>query len=292
MQIESLQVFKDLVEKQSFSEAAKVNGITQSAVSQKLKVMEKTYNTPIIDNSQKQFQLTPEGHILYESAKEILHAYEAMLCKIQTAKKEIAGLIRISTTSSIGLHELPRYIKQFLKEHPTVRVNIEYRRAKHVYEDILEGIADLGFVAFHSKTRHITAIPFLEEEMVLVCSPESPLSTKSRLPFKELEQHPFIHFDSDVPSYGAIQDVFKKYNIAVETAMSFYDTENIKRAVEINAGIAILPKTNIARELEQGLLCTIPIDWEDFMRPISIIHHQNKLLTPAMKKFIDMFLTT
>ncbi len=128
MQIENFKIFADLVETKSFSKAAKLNSITQSAVSQQARAMERHFKTLLIDRSQKQFQLTREGMRVYESAKELLHAYDKLLSELQEMKKVISGTIRISTIYSIGLHELPPYIKKFLHDYPSVNVRVEYRR--------------------------------------------------------------------------------------------------------------------------------------------------------------------
>ena len=114
MHVENFKIFSDLVESESFSRAAKLNGITQSAVSQQLRAMEKHFSILIVDRSQKQFRLTREGQKLYESAKEILHLYEKLNSELQEMKKVISGTIHISTVYSIGLHELPPYVKAFL----------------------------------------------------------------------------------------------------------------------------------------------------------------------------------
>ena len=115
MQIENFKIFADLVETKSFSKAAKLNGITQSAVSQQARAMERNFKTLMIDRSQKQFNLTREGQRIYEAAKEILHVYEKLESELQEMKKVISGTIRISTIYSIGLHELPPYVKRFLR---------------------------------------------------------------------------------------------------------------------------------------------------------------------------------
>ena len=83
MQIENLKIFADLVETKSFSKAAKLNGITQSAVSQQARAMERHFKTLLVDRSQKQFQLTREGYRVYESAKEMLHTYDKLMCELQ-----------------------------------------------------------------------------------------------------------------------------------------------------------------------------------------------------------------
>ena len=88
--------------------------------------MERNFKTLMIDRSQKQFNLTREGQRIYESAKEILHVYEKLESELQEMKKVISGTIRISTIYSIGLHELPPYIKKFLHDYPSVNVRVEY----------------------------------------------------------------------------------------------------------------------------------------------------------------------
>ena len=95
MHVENFKIFSDLVDSESFSRAAKQNGITQSAVSQQLRAMEKHFNILIIDRSQKQFRLTHEGNKLYDSAKEIVYLYDKLGSELQEMKKIISGTIHI-----------------------------------------------------------------------------------------------------------------------------------------------------------------------------------------------------
>ena len=178
MQIENFKIFADLVETKSFSKSAKLNGITQSAVSQQARAMERHFKTLLIDRSQKQFQLTREGHGVYDAAKEMLHTYEKLLCELQEMKKVISGTIRISTVYSIGLHELPPFIKKFLHDYPSVNVRIEYRRSNLVYEDILHNSVDFGLVAFPVKQRQIEVLPFRNDHLVLITHPQHALAAR------------------------------------------------------------------------------------------------------------------
>jgi DNA-binding transcriptional LysR family regulator len=180
MQIENLKIFADLVETKSFSKSAKLNSLTQSAVSQQARAMERHFKVLLIDRSQKQFQLTREGQRVYESAKEMLHTYEMLLSELQEMKKVISGTIRISTIYSIGLHELPPYIKRFLHDYPSVNVRVEYRRSNLVYEDILHNSVDFGLVAFPVKMRQIETVPFHTDRLVLITHPEHPLAKEGR----------------------------------------------------------------------------------------------------------------
>jgi DNA-binding transcriptional LysR family regulator len=148
MQIESLKVFCDLSETESFTKAAQINGVTQSAVSQTISSLERHFKSLLIERSKKNFRLTPEGQVLYDYSKRILQSHDALFSKLQEFEGVISGNIRIATIYSIGLHVLPPYLKKFLKSYPTVNVHVEYRRPNQVYEDVLGNVVDLGLVAY------------------------------------------------------------------------------------------------------------------------------------------------
>ena len=287
MQIENFKIFADLVEAKSFSKSAKLNGITQSAVSQQARAMERHFKTLLIDRSQKQFQLTREGQGVYESAKEMLHTYEKLLSELQEMKKVISGTIRISTIYSIGLHELPPFITKFLHDFPSVNVRVEYRRSNLVYEDILHNSVDFGLVAFPVKTRQIEILPFRNDRLVLITHPKHALARKSDLELSDLDGQKFIGFDPDIPTRKAVDAIFRDNKLEIDPVMEFDNIETVKRAVEIDHGVAIVPFATVLQEIRQGSLATVPLKGEGFTRPLAILHRKGRVLTPAMKKFID-----
>ena len=288
MHVENLKIFSDLVESESFSRAAKLNGITQSAVSQQLRAMEKHFSILIVDRSQKQFRLTREGQKLYETAKEILYLYEKLNSELQEMKKVISGTIHISTVYSIGLHELPPYVKAFLSKYPEVNIRVEYRRANNVYEDILTNSIDLGLIAYPQYHKQLEVLPFHDDILILVVSPEHPLAGKNNITLQEIADQKFIGFEPDIPTRKATDQIFKDEGIEMEPVMEFDNVETVKRAVEINAGIAILPQTTVTREEAQGLLKVIKFKDKIYKRPRALIHRKGRALTPAMKKLIDL----
>jgi DNA-binding transcriptional LysR family regulator len=288
MQIENFKIFADLVETKSFSKAAKLNGITQSAVSQQARSMERTFKTLMVDRSQKQFNLTREGLRIYEAAKEILHTYEKLESELQEMKKVISGTIRISTIYSIGLHELPPYIKKFLHDYPSVNVRVEYRRSNLVYEDILHNSVDFGLVAFPQKVRQIDMIPFRNDRLILITHPNHPLAKAGEVDMKSLAAHKFIGFDPDIPTRKAVDQIFRDFKLEITPVMEFDNIETVKRAVEIDHGIAIVPQATVTQEVRQGTLVTVAFKGKEFTRPLAILHRKGRVLTPAMKKFIEI----
>jgi LysR family transcriptional regulator, transcriptional activator of the cysJI operon len=291
MQIENFKIFADLVETKSFSKAAKLNGITQSAVSQQARSMERNFKTLMIDRSQKQFNLTREGQRIYDAAKEILHVYEKLLSELQEMKKVISGTIRISTIYSIGLHELPPYIKRFLHDYPSVNVRIEYRRSNLVYEDILHNSVDFGLVAFPQKLRQIETIPFRNDRLVLITHPNHPLAKAADADLTTLSGHKFIGFDPDIPTRKAVDQIFRDNKLEITPVMEFDNIETVKRAVEIDHGVAIVPQATVMQEVRQGTLASVQFKGKEFTRPLAILHRKGRVLTPAMKKFIETLST-
>src|ERR1700745_3166260 len=114
MQIESLKVFCDLAESESFTKAAQINDVTQSAVSQQISSLERIFKSLLIERSKKKFRLTRDGQVLYEYGKQIMAAFQALESKRQEIKGISSGSIRVATIYSIGLHDLPPYLKKLL----------------------------------------------------------------------------------------------------------------------------------------------------------------------------------
>ena len=288
MHIQNFKTFCDLVESKSFSKAAKLNDVTQSAVSQQLKAMESHYQMLIIDRNQKKFRLTPQGTALYSTFKQILNLYDRLNCEIQEMRNVISGTVQISTVNSIGFHVLPPYLKNFLREFPSVNARVEYRRANLVYDDVLHGNADIGLIAFPVAQRDLEIIPFANDELIVAMCPAHPLSKKRMISLKDLEAVEFIAFEKDIPTRKATDQILEKAGIEVSVVMEFDNVETVKRAIEINAGLAILPASTVVNEVERGQLKSFKLEGGIHNRPLALIHKQSRMLTPALRSFIEL----
>src|SRR5215475_3801073 len=292
MQIESLKVFCDLTETESFTKAAQINGVTQSAVSQTISSLERQFKSLLIERSKKNFRLTAEGEVLYEYSKQILQTYDALHSKLQEIKEIISGNIRVATIYSIGLHVLPPYVKKFLKSYPTVNVHVEYQRANQVYEDVLGNVVDLGLVAYPTRDAKLEIFPLRKDPLVLICHPQHPLAKQKRIKMKTLSGQKFIGFQPDIPTRKALDKILKENNVDVQHVMEFDNIETVKRAVEIDAGVAIVPQTTVVQEVAKQTLAQVELDDGDFFRPLAAIYKKNKVLSPAMKQFLSILKET
>jgi len=291
MQVDNFKIFVDLVETQSFSRAAELNGITQAAVSQMVRAMERHFNTLLLDRSRKQFQLSREGMRVYDAARKVLHQYEKLLSELLEMKKVISGTIRVSTIYSIGLYELPPYIKKFQHDYPSVNVRVEYRRSNLVYEDILYNSADFGLVAFPEKVRQIEITPFRNDQLVLITPPGHPLSRSSHVEVTALSGQKFIGLEPESPTRKAIDRILRENKIKTEPVMNFDNVETVKRAVEIEAGVSIVPLVAVLQEVKQGSLVAVLFKGRKFPRPLAILHRKGRVFMPAMRKFIETLRT-
>ena len=288
MQIDSLKVFCDLADTASFTKAAQLGGMTQSAVSQKIVALERTFKSLLIERSKKQFRLTREGQLLYEYSKQIIQTYESLQSKLQELKDIISGTIRIATIYSIGLHDLPPYIKRFMKSYPTVNVHVEYRRANQVYEDVLSNVVDLGLVAYPTKDTKLEIVPLRKEPLVLICHPQHPFAKQKTVRLKSLAGEKIIGFEPDIPTRKALDKILKEHGVEIKHVMEFDNVETVKRAVEIDAGISIVPLGTIGQEISKQTLTAVPIEDGDFYRPLAAIYKKQKVLSPAMKQFLGI----
>jgi len=292
MNIESLKVFCDLVETESFTKAAQINNVTQSAVSQQITMLERVFKSLLVERSKKQFRLTREGQVLYDYSKQIIQTHQSLFHKLEELKDIISGTIRVATIYSIGLHDLPPYIKQFMQSFPTVKVDVEYRRSNQVYEDVHSNIVDLGLVAYPVKDAKLEILPLRKEPLVLICHPQHPFARQKTVKLAQLEDQKVIGFEPDTPTRKALDKILREYDVNVKHVMEFDNVETVKRAVEIDAGVSIVPLGTVAQEVSKKTLVTVEFKDGEFFRPVAAIYKKNKVLSPAIKQFLNILKDT
>jgi len=114
------------------------------------------------------------------------------------------------------------------------------------------------------------------------------LARKGELELSDLEGQKFISFDPDIPTRKAVDAIFRENKLEIDPVMEFDNIETVKRAVEIDHGVAIVPFATVLQEIKQGTLATVPLKGDGFTRPLAILHRKGRVLTPAMKKFIEI----
>jgi len=288
MHLEMLKIFCDLADLGSFSKTAEKHLLSQSAVSQQLAQLELAHKCQLINRKKRPIELTMAGQLLYQASKDIFDRYEQLKNELNALQKFSVSRINVAAIYSIGMHTLPDYVKRFMVSYPNVNVHIEYLSGRKIYEMILAGDIDIGLVAVPKRDKRLDVYDFEAEPLVLACSPKHPLSHESQVDIHRLQFERFIGFEKGSPTRVWIDNILERYSIVVRPVMEFDNIETVKRAVEINAGISIVPQTAILQEVSIGTIKAIAFSNENFVRPTGIIVRKDKILGRAGRYFIEL----
>ncbi len=290
MHIETLKVFCDLVDLESFSLAAERNFITQSAVSQQIRALEDKFKRKLLERvrGRREVKLTPAGEVFYRESKFVLAAYDQLQENLRGLVGKIGGTVKIATVYSVGLHELPERVGEFMSKFPAVRIDLEYSRTTKVVRDVLNGTVELGVVAFPEPRRGITIAPMPQNKLVLICRPDHKFATRAQVKARDLNGQDFVMFERDTPTRKAIDRILKSYGIEVKKAAEFDNIETIKRAVAVGFGIAIVPLPTVTDDERNGQLAVIKLTEKEWVRPIGVIFRSDRGISLAAKKFVEL----
>jgi LysR family transcriptional regulator, transcriptional activator of the cysJI operon len=288
MQIETLKIFCDLVDSASFSTAAKRNGITQSAVSQQIRALEKKFNVSFFERGKKNFSMTPEGQVFEEAAREMLEVFISIDDRLKQMQNLVSGPLRVCTIFSIGLHDLPPRIKEFQKRFREVEMKIDYKRYDQVYTEVLEGRADLGLVAYPQKRKGVVVEVFDEDELVVICPHDHKLANRRVVSINELSGENFISFGPDTPTRRAVDRLLRGHSVEHALNIELDNIETVKRAVEVSNGVSLVPRRAVEPEVEMRRLVALDIAGERHSRPLGILRKRTRATSPAMREFVQV----
>ncbi len=290
--LKSLKIFCDIVSRRSFSRAAEDNGISQSGASQVVGQLENRLGVQLIERSKRPLVPTREGKVFFDGCRKLLAAYDSLEDEVRTLHDEVAGRVRVAAIYSVGLHHMSSYVQEFRAQFPKANVRLEYLHPERVLESVENGEADLGIVSYPRSTRLVEAEAWREEPMVIVCAPAHPLAGLDEAPLTSLAGLPLVAFDSDLVIRHEIDRVLDAQGVEPEIVMEFDNIETIKRAIEIDAGVSILPEPSVSREVAAGTLARVRIADADvarqLTRPLGIIRGRNRPLAPTVQRFLDL----
>jgi DNA-binding transcriptional LysR family regulator len=288
MQFESLKIFCDVVRHRSFSLAATANAVSQSAASQVVLQLEKRLGVQLIDRSTRPFRVTRPGQLFYEGCRDLVEQYLEIEANVRNAEAEIASSVQVAAIYSVGLGDMSQLVERFTRLHPNVRVHVEYLHPDRVCERVLEGTADFGLVSFPRRSRELESVSWRDEEMVLTCARGHRLAGQRSIRVSQLDGEKFVGFDRGLEIRREIDRFLRDNNVGVDVVLEFDNIENIKKAIEISAGVALLPLPTLGRELQSGTLVAVPLTGRRLVRPLGIIHRKNHKLTASASRLVDL----
>lgn len=290
--IRSLRIFCDLVETRHFTETARRNYLTQSAVSQHLRALEQKFGHRLLERAHRRIGLTPAGRLVYEAAQDILKRYTQLEVALRKPPREVSGVLRVAATLTVGLYELPKHVPEFLKRYPKIDVQLTYLKASEVYEAILTNRMDLGLVADPQPHPQLHAELFKKDEFIVIVPTGHPWSSRKRISLRQLDGQPFITMQTGLLTRRAIDRILRKARVRVKIIHAFDNLELIKRAVEVGVGLALVPRGTIVSEVESGTLKPLEITEGPVEYPLKIVTRKYAERSLLAQKFIDFLLTS
>jgi len=282
MNVETLRIFCDVVQHQSFSRGAAANEVSQSAATQSVHRMEKYFGVQLVDRSKRPFVLTPEGQACFEGFRQVLEVFDSVEARVRSLRSDIAGLLRVAAIYSVGLHDMSRCMQDFMRRYPKAKVQLEYLRPNKVLDAVLNSEVDLGIVSYPLASPELAVIPLRSERMVLVCHPDHHLAERKAVTAEHLQDEDFVTFDRDLSIRKEIDRYLRQRSVSVRVVMEFDNIETI------GAGISILPEPTVRRETASGRLAAIRLIAPQLQRPVGIIHRHRKVFTPTATKFVEL----
>jgi DNA-binding transcriptional LysR family regulator len=285
--LETLQLYCDVVRLRSISRGAAANTVSQSAASQAIQQLEAELDAALLDRSRRPLLPTEQGRAFYEACRALLQGFEKARADLAASRERVEGTVRVAAIYSVGLHDMSRHMQPFMSAYPQARVRLECLHPHKVVEAVLEDEADVGILSYPTASRSLSVLPLRAEPMVLVAHPSHRLARRRSVTPADLQGERFVAFDRDLPIRRAIDRALKQQEVAVEVVMEFDNVETIKQAIGINSGVSILPRPTVLKESEMRTLAVVPLGLPGLVRPVGIIHRRGRRLTPVVARFIE-----
>ncbi len=192
MNIDQLKTFGKVAQTGSFTKAAGDLFLTQPAVSQQIKSLEEAFGVTLFDRSNRKIRLTGEGEILFACTSrlfELIAEIEALFGQFEGLRR---GKITIGSTAVLGTYFLPRIIGRFSKQYPGIDIDLRMGNSQSVQNWLLDGTVDLGFAGKMQSLDRLENILLHREMLLMVCSKDNPLATKTIVGAEDLANTPFI----------------------------------------------------------------------------------------------------
>jgi DNA-binding transcriptional LysR family regulator len=290
MHLESLKIFCDVVRWASFSRGASENGVSQSSASQAVQNLEERLGVKLIDRSKRPLVATTHGKVFYEGCKDLVGRYFEIEARVKALEDDhhVVGTVRVASIYSVGLNHMSRYEEQFHTRYPGADCRLEYLHPTRVVEAVQGGTAELGLISYPKRWPDLEVIPWRDEAMVLAVHPAHRFAGRLIIDVRELSGEKFVGFDHDLSIQRAIDRFLRRHGVQVETTLEFDNIETIKRAVEIPAGVAILPEPTLARELASGSLVAVRFQNHELSRPLGVIFRRDRALGLTASRFLKL----
>lgn len=288
-----LQIFKLVVEKNSFSLAAQELHMTQSSVSQHIQSLELYFGAKLFDRLHRRICLTEAGKALYPYAVSLDRLYQEARDTMSGQLDLVVGHLSIAASMTIGEYLLPKILVQFHHLYPKVTIKMVIENTERVIAKTQEGNADVGFVeGIYKPTPELESASFYGDDLVVI-RPATGEEEDEPVSLHHLLGHNWVLREADSGTRRVFENYLVRHDYSpasLNAIMSFSSTEAIKRAVMAGAGIGIMSRLAVADEIKRGELQAVTLREGTIDRNFWLLRNKAKFQTKTVNRFCDFFM--
>ncbi|MBP3439256.1 MAG: LysR family transcriptional regulator [Sutterella sp.] len=283
-----LRTFLTVIKQGSFTRAAHELSLTQPAVSGHIAALEEEFGMPLFNRTGKKIVLTDAGSILQKGARDILDRVEDLKGELTDLKALRGGTIRIGASKIIGVYMLPRILMAFRDQFPDIELQISIHSAHTIAGQVEDNAYDLAIVGEGDQiaSRNIGTKVIGEDRLVVIASPNHPLASRGMVTIEELGSEPFILSGRLTASLQSLKAQLSELGVNLKSSIEMDEAGAIKRAVEEGAGLAILSRSVVERELIEGRLIELQLDHQILKRSILMLWRQDRRFSKNTEAFM------
>ncbi|UJF32153.1 LysR family transcriptional regulator [Paenibacillus hexagrammi] len=285
MNMNQLETLLTISKTMSFRKAGELLNLTQPAVSAQIKSLEDEFGTILIDRNQP-VTLTDSGKLFLEHAEKILRIANDLKQRLADLSQTPQGHIHIGTTTSIAMQILPRVLSYFQDQFPLIKTTIHSMPSSQIMNNVDNGQIDIGITYLLEKNQSLETSVLYYDSFELIVSAQHPLSRFSHLSIEKLRNIPFIMLSPETAGRRFVDQVFKSLDVTPNIVMELSSSEEVKRMVELNLGVAIISKLSVTDELRHGTLKMVKVSELDITHPVGVVYKSGRYLSSAMQQFL------
>ncbi len=288
---ELYKIFYYCAQNKSFSTAAKKLFISQSAVSQSIKGLEKQLGVNLFYRKSRSIQLTSEGELLFSYASQAFNFLKTAEGKLQEIEGLRAGEIRIGVSDSICKYFIMPYIKKFGQLYPNVAIKVINRTTPQLLEVLRSGLVDIAISTLPVNQEVFSSVPFIKVNDIFVASKKFSELQNNKIELKNLINYPLVLLQSDSSTRKSIDAFFSSYGLNCSPEIELESLDLLVEFAKIGTGIAYVLRESALDLIKKGDLFEIQLKEVLPIRKIGIVKMKNVLLSKAVNTFIDILLS-
>lgn len=291
MEIRHLQTFVIAAETQSFTRTAELVGLTQSAVSQHVGLLEKELGRALFDRGAKSVSLTEFGLSVHHHARKILEIVDEIKQDADQKSTEVVGLVTIASSTVPSEWLLPEILLIIRAAHPGIQESVKVSDSERAIEAVESGEVDFALVGELPRATNLCAKRVAEDELVLVVAPQHALADEKTIEPKQLLEHPLIFRESGSGSRRCVENALSSAGVPISELtipIEVNSNDAIRAAVERGVGISFLSQRALKREIDDQRLIQVHIDGVNIIRSLYLVTDPQRLPNPIVRAVLDL----